>query len=342
MKKLIIGVSVGVAVFTTFLYCEMVRAQDSSRQADSKKIEVQGQTEDGNQKNYDLELASLREQVEMSQKYVEAGQKNLDLWLKYLAFTLSVLIGYSIFNGLRTREQAKEELKEIKEIKTDIKRAGTDAEQRLKVVSDQLLEIERTANNAKQIEQKMSEQLRELGEKEDQTLDAAQRKKLELLLGEAKTELQNSGLEALKNLYLAKYIKARDDKKWEECIRLLNVYLDFEEKNASAFGWRGYSRQQLPSEYQTEALKKNIYDDYSMAISLDPNEPIYRNNRGNVQLSRKEYELAIQDYTEAIKLNPDYHLAYQNRAIAYDKSNNHEEAAKDRKTVEELKSKQAT
>jgi len=40
-------------------------------------------------------------------------------------------------------------------------------------------------------------------------------------------------------------------------------------------------------------------------------------NRGVAYANLNQYEKAISDYTEAIRLKPDYAEAYQNRGIAY-------------------------
>jgi Flp pilus assembly protein TadD len=44
---------------------------------------------------------------------------------------------------------------------------------------------------------------------------------------------------------------------------------------------------------------------------------------------KAQYEKAIQDFSKAIELDPNYGKAYMNRGIAYLKSGNNEMAAKD-------------
>ena len=53
------------------------------------------------------------------------------------------------------------------------------------------------------------------------------------------------------------------------------------------------------------------------------------NNRGNAYTSKGEYELAIQDYDESIKLNPNYAKAFNNRGVAYQKKGEYDRAIKD-------------
>jgi len=40
-------------------------------------------------------------------------------------------------------------------------------------------------------------------------------------------------------------------------------------------------------------------------------------NRGNAYFNLKQYERAIEDYTEAIHLKPEYALAYYSRGVSY-------------------------
>jgi tetratricopeptide (TPR) repeat protein len=57
--------------------------------------------------------------------------------------------------------------------------------------------------------------------------------------------------------------------------------------------------------------------DYSEAIRRDPNYVDALKNRGNAHLAKGEYDKAIEDYTAAIKLDPKHAQAYQNRALAF-------------------------
>jgi tetratricopeptide (TPR) repeat protein len=58
-----------------------------------------------------------------------------------------------------------------------------------------------------------------------------------------------------------------------------------------------------------EAHAKKEYDlavaEYSEAILLYPDEAVFFGNRGNAYLDKKEYGKAIADYTEAIRMKPD-------------------------------------
>jgi len=63
---------------------------------------------------------------------------------------------------------------------------------------------------------------------------------------------------------------------------------------------------------------------------LDPQvKAIAYNNRGNAYTTKGEYELAIQDYDESIKLNPNYVKPFNNRGVAYQKKNEYDRAIRD-------------
>ena len=66
-----------------------------------------------------------------------------------------------------------------------------------------------------------------------------------------------------------------------------------------------------------ELLRKyKEIDDYNQAIKLDPNYAYAYNNRGNARYNLGDKQGAIDDYTQAIKLDPNYAKAYYNRGIA--------------------------
>jgi tetratricopeptide (TPR) repeat protein len=57
--------------------------------------------------------------------------------------------------------------------------------------------------------------------------------------------------------------------------------------------------------------------DYAQAIMLDPDYAPAYNNRGKAYKDKGEYDRAIENYTQAIRLYPRYAKAYDNRGIAY-------------------------
>jgi Flp pilus assembly protein TadD len=50
---------------------------------------------------------------------------------------------------------------------------------------------------------------------------------------------------------------------------------------------------------------------------MRPNFPLALNGRGYARMRLGQYQQAIPDFTEAIRLNPNYANAYRNRAASY-------------------------
>jgi tetratricopeptide (TPR) repeat protein len=53
------------------------------------------------------------------------------------------------------------------------------------------------------------------------------------------------------------------------------------------------------------------------------------NNRGNAYIAKGDYDRAVLDYDESIKLNSDYARAFNNRGVAYQKKGEYDRAIKD-------------
>jgi tetratricopeptide (TPR) repeat protein len=77
-------------------------------------------------------------------------------------------------------------------------------------------------------------------------------------------------------------------------------------------------------------------EDYTTAIKLNPNPETAYNNRGYAFYDKKEYDLAIEDYNKAIQLDPISAYVYKNRSLAYKKLGKTAEAEADMKKYEEL------
>ena len=77
-------------------------------------------------------------------------------------------------------------------------------------------------------------------------------------------------------------------------------------------------------------------EDYTKAIELKPDYAKAYNNRGIAHKALKDYQKAIADYNKAIELKPDYANAYYNRAIVHNNRGNKQTAIHDYQEAAEL------
>jgi len=86
-------------------------------------------------------------------------------------------------------------------------------------------------------------------------------------------------------------------------------------------------------ERASAAMEKKDYDkaidDLTQAIRLDLNNSTYYNNRGSCYFNIRNYNRAIDDYTQAIWLNPNSTDAYNNRGLAYKNKKDYDKAIAD-------------
>lgn len=69
--------------------------------------------------------------------------------------------------------------------------------------------------------------------------------------------------------------------------------------------------------------------EYTQAIKLNPDYVKAYNNRGLAFNGKEEYGQAIEDYDKAIRLIPDYAPYYTNRGVAYDRKDEYDRAIED-------------
>jgi tetratricopeptide (TPR) repeat protein len=70
-------------------------------------------------------------------------------------------------------------------------------------------------------------------------------------------------------------------------------------------------------DYYAKGEYEKAIADYNQAIKLNPNDASAYYNRGLAHYYLKEYEKAIADYNQAIKLDPNHANAYYSRGFAY-------------------------
>ena len=75
---------------------------------------------------------------------------------------------------------------------------------------------------------------------------------------------------------------------------------------------------------------------YSKAIKINPKFAKAYNNRGIAYIWKKQYDLAIADFNKAIELDPKNGKAYNNRAIVYSYQGETDKARQDLQKAQSL------
>lgn len=82
-----------------------------------------------------------------------------------------------------------------------------------------------------------------------------------------------------------------------------------------------------------EKLERRNYEgalqDFNQALALDPSHENTRISRGDLLLQKREYQKAIEDYTQALEQNPTFAYTYLSRGQAYEALGKHQEAISD-------------
>jgi tetratricopeptide (TPR) repeat protein len=77
-------------------------------------------------------------------------------------------------------------------------------------------------------------------------------------------------------------------------------------------------------------------DNYSKAIKINPKFVKAYNNRGIAYIYKKQYDLAVVDFSKAIELDPKNGKAYNNRAIVYSYQGETDKARQDLQKAQSL------
>ncbi|CCH41597.1 Serine/threonine-protein phosphatase [Wickerhamomyces ciferrii] len=100
----------------------------------------------------------------------------------------------------------------------------------------------------------------------------------------------------------------------------------------SAADYKNLGNQALKSKNYQDAI-----DNYTKAIEIDPEDPIFYANRAHVEIQIELYGSAILDATRAIELDPSYLKAYYRRAVAKSRLLKHKESTEDLNIILKLK-----
>jgi len=109
--------------------------------------------------------------------------------------------------------------------------------------------------------------------------------------------------------------------RYEEALDVIDRALELDPENGYAFYSRGYIRSQF-------GHNQAAIEDYTLAMQLDESINAYC-LRGTARFYVGDYEGAVADCSEAIRLNPEELAPYYNRARSYAAMGDYERALQD-------------
>jgi tetratricopeptide (TPR) repeat protein len=134
---------------------------------------------------------------------------------------------------------------------------------------------------------------------------------------------------------LARAAFAQEQRGWDQCVgsTIPEVVIKGcgeiiqDEQNAATILSTAHNNRGVA--YRLKGEYDLALNDYNEAIRLRPNSASHYNNRGIIYRLKHDYDRAIADYDEAIWLKRDYAAAYYNRALAYSDKGEYDKALTD-------------
>ena len=111
-------------------------------------------------------------------------------------------------------------------------------------------------------------------------------------------------------------------------IRHQNLHGGAYTKFFEGFAYAKRGDEATTSEERQKAYKKSI-EHFTQAIKLNPNYILAYYNRGVVYYKKNNYDRAIEEFNKAIDLNPNYARPYHGRGVVYQRRNDHDRAIED-------------
>ena len=108
---------------------------------------------------------------------------------------------------------------------------------------------------------------------------------------------------------------------FDEAINDLTAYLQTDSTSSVAYWQRAVCQALMNEVSQSQGIEANLKNartlsDFEEAIRRNPQNAFLYYDRGNVYVSRQDYQRALDDYTKAITLEPNLAEAYYNRGLA--------------------------
>ncbi|HEY7320736.1 MAG TPA: tetratricopeptide repeat protein [Candidatus Binatia bacterium] len=88
----------------------------------------------------------------------------------------------------------------------------------------------------------------------------------------------------------------------------------------------GFAFYKRANAYTEKGAYDQAIQDYDQALRLNPGHAIAFSNRGVAYARKRDYDRAIQDYDQAIRLNPKHADSFSNRGVAYARKGDYDQA----------------
>ena len=133
--------------------------------------------------------------------------------------------------------------------------------------------------------------------------------------------------------YMQRGIEAAQENRWDDAVAYYNEVISLQPVDDLMLANTHYYRGYA---YENQGKYDLAITDYSEAIKLSPDAAQIYHNRGIVYMIMHQIDLAVKDYDKVIELNPDSSFAYFQRATVYENNGQIDLAIKDHSKVIEL------
>jgi tetratricopeptide (TPR) repeat protein len=126
--------------------------------------------------------------------------------------------------------------------------------------------------------------------------------------------------QALASVYVSRGNAYREKRQFDPALQDYDSAIGLNPGSVNAYFGRGLifvAKAGGGGDAAANAFVERAIADYSKVLELRPNSAGAQNNRGQLYLRGKKYDLAIADFTQAIQNSPNNPLFFKNRAVTY-------------------------
>lgn len=154
------------------------------------------------------------------------------------------------------------------------------------------------------------------------TLDNQQSEKFLKLVDKLTTQIQNTrDMQTAKPLLLQRAVAYTVVQNYDDAIADLNTYIKIDSTSSIAYWQRAVCQTMLNNFKTSQGIEAGLkaarsMADFDNALKLSPGNQYLYYDRGNLHAQRKEYAQAIDDYSQAIKIDTNLAEAHYNKGLA--------------------------